>query len=336
MGRIASKGEVKLRTADSLFLQLILNDTRFSMKLFPESAFVQLEFNKIRELLANYCETEMATIKANELRIHTKKEFVETELRQSHEYRQLVINGIYFPNDFIQNLSKELKLLSIPGAVLSSEELNHIRKLAAVIENIFRWFDNEKKVAYSGLLQIISNTYYEKAIPELINEVLDENSQVKDNASEDLKNIRIGLYRKRNELRRLFDKIVSKLNKQGYLAEIEESFMSGRRVLAVFAEQQRTVKGSLHGESANVRVNDQRRKRPQVVQFDRIGVFQTRQIRSIKETTSSMDSDETDEQQSENVRKADHWQVVFIPQRPNETIKKTMTQCTQIFEARKN
>ena len=249
MGRIASKGEVKLRTADSLFLQLILNDTRFSMKLFPESAFVQLEFNKIRELLANYCETELATIKANELRIHTKKEFVETELRQSHEYRQLVINGISFPNDFVQNMSKELKLLSIPGAVLSGEELNHIRKLAAVIEKIFRWFDNEKKIAYSGLLKVISNTYYEKAIPELINEVLDENSQVKDNASEDLKNIRLSLYRKRNELRRLFDKIVSKLNKQGYLAEIEESFMSGRRVLAVFAEQKRTVKGILHGES---------------------------------------------------------------------------------------
>jgi len=230
-------------------LQLILNDTRFSMKLFPESAIVQLEFNKIRELLANYCETELATMKANELRIHTKKEFVDTELRQSHEFRQLVINGISFPSDFVQNLSKELKLLSIPGAVLSGEEFNHIRKLAAEVENIFRWFDNEKKIAYSGLFKVISNTYYEKVIPELINDVLDENSQVKDNASEDLKNIRVSLYRKRNELRRLFDKIVSKLNKQGYLAEIEESFMSGRRVLAVFAEQKRTVKGILHGES---------------------------------------------------------------------------------------
>lgn len=219
------------------------------MKLFPESAYIQLEFNKIKELLANYCETELATIKANELSIHTKKEFVDTELRQSHEFRQLVINGISFPNDFVQNISKELKLIAIPGAVLSGEELNHIRKLSAVIENIFRWFDNEKKIAYSGLLKVISNTYYEKAIPELINEVLDENSQVKDNASEELKNIRINLYRKRNELRRLFDKIVSKLNKQGYLAEIEESFMSGRRVLAVFAEQKRTVKGILHGES---------------------------------------------------------------------------------------
>ncbi len=219
------------------------------MKLFPESAYIQLEFNKVKELLVNYCQTEYAGVRAAELRIHTKKEFVEAELRQSHEYRQLVLNGIYFPNDFIQNLSRELKLLSIPGAVLSGEELNHIRKMAASIGNIFRWFDNERKLAYSGLLKIISNTYYEKAVAELINEVLDENSQVKDSASEDLKNIRMSLYRKRNELRRMFDKIVSKLNKQGYLAEIEESFMSGRRVLAVFAEQKRTVKGILHGES---------------------------------------------------------------------------------------
>ena len=39
------------------------------------------------------------------------------------------------------------------------------------------------------------------------------------------------------------------MNKQGYLADIEESFMNGRRVLAVFAEQKRMIKGVLHGES---------------------------------------------------------------------------------------
>ena len=42
---------------------------------------------------------------------------------------------------------------------------------------------------------------------------------------------------------------LSKLNKQGYLTDIEESFMNGRRVLAVFAEQKRQIKGVLHGES---------------------------------------------------------------------------------------
>ena len=219
------------------------------MKLFPESAYIQLEFNKVKELLANYCQTEHARTKARELRIHTRKEFVETELRQSHEYRQLMVNSIYFPNDYILNLAKELKLLSIPGAMLGGEELQGLRKLAESIERIFRWFDAERRTAYGALSKVIETTYYEKVIIQMIDEVLDETGQVKDNASEELKNIRMSLYRKRNELRRLFDKIVAKLNKQGYLAEIEESFMGGRRVLAVFAEQKRTVKGILHGES---------------------------------------------------------------------------------------
>lgn len=219
------------------------------MKLYPESAYIQLEFNKVKGLLANYCQTEHARAKAEQLRIHTRKDFVDTELRQTHEYRQLMVNSIYFPNDHILNLARELKLLSIPGAVLGGEEFQSLRKLAESMEKIFRWFDAERKSACGALAKVIEGTYYEKAIIEMIDEVLDEGGQVKDNASEDLKNIRMGLYKKRNELRRLFDKIVSKLNKQGYLAEIEESFMNGRRVLAVFAEQKRTVKGILHGES---------------------------------------------------------------------------------------
>ena len=104
-------------------------------------------------------------------------------------------------------------------------------------------------MAYQALSKVIDNTYYERAVIELIDEILDETGYVKDTASEELDRIRMNLYRKRNELRRLFDKIVSKLNKQGYLADIEESFMNGRRVLAVFAEQKRMIKGVLHGES---------------------------------------------------------------------------------------
>ena len=83
----------------------------------------------------------------------------------------------------------------------------------------------------------------------MIDEVLDEIGMVKDNASQELASIRMNLYRKRNELRRVFDRIVSKMNKLGYLADIEESFMNGRRVLAVFAEQKRMIKGILHSES---------------------------------------------------------------------------------------
>ena len=219
------------------------------MKLFPESALSQLEYEKVKTLLGEYCRTDYAKYKAENLRIHTKKEYIELELQQSNEYKLLMQGGQYFPNDFTLNISKELKLLSIPGAVLSGEQFLMIRRLAENTSSIFRWFDNERRLAYPALSKVVEDTYYEKTIVEMIDEVVDESGNVKDSASEDLANIRMSLFRKRNELRRMFDKIVAKMNKQGYLADIEESFMNGRRVLAVFAEQKRMIKGVMHGES---------------------------------------------------------------------------------------
>ncbi len=223
------------------------------MKLFPDSATVQLEFDKIKNLLAAHCRSQYAKEKAGRLRIHTKIEFIEAELRQAFEYKQLLQTGVYFPADPVFNLEKELKLLAVPGAVLGGDQLLEIKKMAGLIHDIFRWFDAERKQSYGGLASITRGVPYEKAIEKMIDEVLDETGQVKDNASDELYSIRMNLYRKRNELRRVFEKIISKLNKQGYLADIEESFLNGRRVVAVVAEQKRTVKGILHGESESRR-----------------------------------------------------------------------------------
>jgi DNA mismatch repair protein MutS2 len=219
------------------------------MKLFPSSAIQQLEFDKIKTLLASHCRTEYARDKSENLRIHTRKEFIEPELRQAYEYKLFFQNHLHFPDDAVINFNNELKLLGIEGSVLAGNQFLLIKKLTTSIQQIFRWFDTDRRIAFPFLALVISETYFEKTIVQLIDEILDEDGNVKDSASEELAEIRMRLYKKRNELRRLFDRIVSRLNKQGYLAEIEESFMNGRRVLAVFAEQKRMIKGILHGES---------------------------------------------------------------------------------------
>ncbi len=225
------------------------------MKLFPESTLQQLEFNKVKELLAAHCKMDLSRDKAQNLIIHTKKEFLETALYQTHEYKVLIDSGEYFPNEFPNSISRELKLLSIPGATLSSEQFLLIVKLSANAANIYRWFNAERREGNPYLSQVIHDSYYEKGIKEMIEAVLDEAGIVKDSASPELSSIRMNLYRRRNELRKLFDRIVSKLNKQGYLADIEESFMNGRRVLAVVAESKRMIKGVLHGESDSRRTS---------------------------------------------------------------------------------
>jgi DNA mismatch repair protein MutS2 len=225
------------------------------MKLFPESAISQLEFDKIRSLLADHCQSEYAKHKAQHLRIHTKKEFIEPQLKQTNEFKILLQSNLSFPAAEVFNLSKELKLLGIAGAVLKGEDFLKIKMLAENIKQLFRWFDAERTFISPALHTVINETYFEKTIIELIDRVLDEAAVVKDTASENLSNIRSALYKKRNELRRIFDKIVERMNKHGYLADIEESFMNGRRVLAVFAEQKRMVKGILHGESDSRRTS---------------------------------------------------------------------------------
>src|SRR5580765_8205694 len=193
------------------------------MKFFPDSALSQLEFERIKSLLSEHCKTEYAKSKVAELRIHTRIEYIQLELQQSHEYKLLLQHGQYFPNDHVLNLSREIRLLSIPGAVLNDEQFMQVRKLAESIQSIFRWFDPERKTAYPALSRVIEHTHYEKKILQLIDEILDENGVVRDSASEELSRIRMGLFRKRNELRRVFDRVLSKLNKAGFVADIEES-----------------------------------------------------------------------------------------------------------------
>lgn len=219
------------------------------MRLYPETALSQLEFDKVKTLLKEHAKTEYAKHKAENLRIHTRKEYIELELQQSNEYKLILQLGQYFPNDFSLNISRDIKLLSIPGAMLAGEQWMPIRRLVENMGTIFRWFDAERRQAFPALSKVIAGTYYEKVIIELIDEVLDENGNVKDNASEDLQKIRMNLFRKRNELRRMFEKVIAKLAKAGYSADIDESFSNGRRVVAVFSEHKRQVKGILHGES---------------------------------------------------------------------------------------
>ena len=124
---------------------------------------VRLEFSRVKSLLAEHCKTEFAKEKAEDLRIHTRREYILLQLQQTHEYKLLVQSGQYFPNDHALNISKELKLLSIPGAVLTGEQFMQVRKLAESMQSIFRWFDTERRTAYAALAKVIENTYYEKA-----------------------------------------------------------------------------------------------------------------------------------------------------------------------------
>ena len=170
------------------------------IRYYPESALGQLEFDKIRDLLAEKCKSAYARDKAVSLRIHTRMEIIQTELKRTGEYKMLLEQDQFFPNEDNLNIAREIKLLGLTGAILSGEQFLQIRKLADALRKIFQWFDRERRLAYSSLASVIKDSYYEKSIILLIDEILEENGQVRDKASSELLGIRMSLAKKRNEL----------------------------------------------------------------------------------------------------------------------------------------
>lgn len=218
------------------------------LQIYPAQALDRLEFNKIRQLLIQKCRTDAARRRVEDLRFHTRLEYVEMALKQTLEYKSTLNGSDNFPNDFTRNVEKELKMLGITNAILKGEELLSFRNLALCIRDILTWFKNHDQM-FPQLRALTEKISYEKEIPQIITAVIDDSGQVKDNASQALMQIRMDLDKTRQQLRKTFEGILRKLNKQGYLADISESFLSGRRTVAVFAEHKRIVKGILHGES---------------------------------------------------------------------------------------
>lgn len=222
------------------------------LQLYPAHAADALEFTKIRDLLFEKCRTDEARSRVASMRFMSRLELIEKALKQTAEFRLTLGGGDYFPGGFTRNLQQELRLLTIQGAILSADSLASLSLLATTIQNILLWFKGHAGF-YPNLEALAEGVVFEKEIVRIVSEVLDEQGQLRDNASRELMQIRASLASTRQTLRRTFEHILRRLGKAGYLADISESFMNGRRVVAVAAEHKRSVRGILHGESDTAR-----------------------------------------------------------------------------------
>ena len=218
------------------------------MLLYPANAADVLEFNKVCDLLTQKCRTDAARERVANIRFHTRIDHMQRELSQTNEFKQILSSNDHFPNDFTRNMLKELRLLAVAGGVLTGEQLVGLLQLALNMRDILQWFKKQDEL-FPALRALCSEITYEKQITEIISSVVDDGGMVRDTASRELMAIRAELGKARHEARRTFESVLRKLGKAGYLADISESFLNGRRTAAVLAEYKRIVKGILHGES---------------------------------------------------------------------------------------
>ena len=83
--------------------------------------------------------------------------------------------------------------------------------------------------------------------------MVDEDGQIKPDASPKLMKIRRTMGGKVKELDRQFRSVITKYRSNGWLTDNVESFRNGRRVLSAPAEHKRKIRGIIHDESTTGR-----------------------------------------------------------------------------------
>lgn len=218
------------------------------MKLYDKNTLALFEFEKILELIEQFCRNKSSKRIANQLAPIEDRELCKIALLQLNEFTMLLKNKGNFPDILFQDFEQECNLLEIDGAILSEKQFLNLKSVSSTVNDIVK-FLNERNVKFPAMILLINNVYATKEIIQLIEKIVDETAQVRSSASKLLSEIRHDLSSKRRESERKFRQFVNDLNKLGWLRENEENFYNGRRVLAVLAEHKRDVKGLVHGNS---------------------------------------------------------------------------------------
>jgi len=214
----------------------------------PKKTLEDLEFDVVVENILTYCVTSHGKEKLNSLKPSLEFDQINFSLDLVSEYLSSLDNDNNFPNHFFESISKEIKIIQIINSQL---EIDSFRKIKTVVELTILHikFLKKFKTYYVNIYELTKDLDIVKEIVQEINSVIDKYGFIKDNATNDLLNIRNNINSTKSKIRQSFSSALNSNNSQGYLDEIKESLIDNRRVLAVKAMYRRKVKGQMMGSS---------------------------------------------------------------------------------------
>lgn len=223
------------------------------MELFPHDIEQSLEFDKVKHLLKEKCLGESGLNRVRDLQPVSDYDFIEQSLQKVYEFKLAYEHNDHMALRAYETLEEVLPMLNIEDYVLPIEGLQRIQRMLSIIKGIYRFFNKSRQEVYPMLFSIIKDVKYEESLLEAIDRVIDDEGEIKPDASPGLMKIRRMLGSKRSELDRKFRVLINTYRKNGWLTDNVESFRNGRRVLSVPSEHKRKLRGIIHDESTTGR-----------------------------------------------------------------------------------
>jgi len=220
-----------------------------------------LEFNKIKEMVAEQARTYPGKNKVRSLVPFKYKDQVQYKLKEAGQAAALIEElgrpPLLCPEDIpaiLERASKEI--------VLQISEISKVERLIRSTGNSLAYFkdlkDLEEKfksgdnlIIDGPLLKYAENLERQGELLNEINKIIDENNEIKDTASNKLKNIRNNIDSTENQIRNKLDSIIRDSGRQKMLQDTIVTRRENRFVVPVKQEYKNTFSGIIHDQSSS-------------------------------------------------------------------------------------
>ncbi|MGL5964564.1 MAG: endonuclease MutS2 [Fusobacteriaceae bacterium] len=208
-----------------------------------------LEFDKLREEVASYAVVEATYRRLIELQPIRDYGQLQREFEITRDFMDLLkFDGGFEPSgiDDICHLSKKVQLL---GSYLDAEELWKLNQNL----RIFRVFKNrlDELDKYRYLVGRFNDIPVLKHIEDIINKTVDNEKKIKDEASNDLRDIRVHKKILVSNIKQKFDDIFTNSNYANAIQDKIITSRDGRSVIPVKADFKGMIKGIEHDRSSS-------------------------------------------------------------------------------------
>lgn len=211
----------------------------------------RLSFDKIRDLVAAETTNRLAERMVAEMTFGTNCERIGRELRQTEEFRQILLMENSFPSQDFFDLSDELTRLKVGGTVIDPEALVDLKASLHTITSCLRFFAADNGEKYPELTALAQRIELDANILKRLDKIVDDKGEIYDDASPALLEIRRQMTRKRSEVDAQIGRSLSRAKREGWAPEnAEVTIRNGRLVIPMLDTHRRKMKGLIHDESA--------------------------------------------------------------------------------------
>lgn len=223
--------------------------------IYPENFENKIGFEAVRQQLMDGCVSTLGREHCRLMRFETDYALVCRLLTEVDEMLALVSSGSDVPLGDVVDCTGLLKQIQLEGTYLPATDVAVVDKALLAIEKIVSFFRNsngDSATSHPALDGIVEGMTTFGECRRQIARVIDRYGNVKDNASDDLWQIRRQISQVSSTINSVMRKVMADAVKQGYIElDTTPTMRDGRMVLPVSPMYKRKIGGIVHDESAS-------------------------------------------------------------------------------------